>query len=120
MDSSRKRSEVLQYYKDKGVDIEEDKDDQDTTDFQKSIKSVKNILADHLVKSEESKSEEDNYDKIIVLFPFEGRIDHTLSNIHTLCKNSEVLKVEGKVVDFILMDSSSTMQCLLPGTNYIK
>lgn len=126
LDSSK--PEVIKYYEDRGVKILQDKEDQDTNDFQKSIKWITNCLASNPFYShDENKDsiEHQNVEKVVVLNPFGGRIDQTISSMHTLCGSSELLKgsesdENNHGVDFILMDSFSIMQCLLPGINYIR
>jgi thiamine pyrophosphokinase len=64
--------------------------------------------------------EDERYDKIIVLFPFGGRIDQTLSSMHNFAKvvkENDFIKFH---TDIILMDSTSIMQYLPPGKNHIK
>ena len=126
LDSSR--AEVIEYYRERGVKIIEDKEDQDTNDFQKSIKWIANCFTSNPFKvSEENKEvgEHQNLEKVVVLNPFGGRIDQTLNSMHTLCNSSEFLKskdTEDKLhfIDFVLMDSNSTMQWLHTGSNYCK
>ena len=93
-----------------------------------SIRWIADLLISHpFTVHEENKEllEHQNIEKIVVLNPFGGRIDQTISSMHTLCGSSELLKCSESDenycgVDFILMDKYSTMQWILPGINYIK
>lgn len=84
-----------------------------------SLSLVSDLLE---INTEEHKFSTENgkYDKIIVLFPFGGRIDQTLSSMHVLCRTWEVNEKLWKHTDLLLMDSVSTMQYLHPGTNEIS
>ena len=113
------KPEVIDFYKDKGVTCIANPEDQDSTDLQKSIRCIVECIASNpFIPNDESKNEyRERNDKIIILFPFGGRIDHTLGSMHTLCKlHAETYPT---TVEYILMDETSTMQCLGVGENII-
>ena len=86
--------------------------------FKNSIKCITDCLTTHPFKLQEENKEvgeHQNLEKVVVLFPFGGRIDQTLSSMHTLCNSSEFLKskdTEDKDhnIDMVLMDNCSIMQ----------
>ena len=111
------RQDVLEYYQQQGVRIEKQVD-QDSNDFQKSISLLTSILSDDQQDSCEEQKE--IQDKIIVLFPFNGRIDQTLSSMHILSKVTKEDQFIRERTGIMLMDESSTMQYLQPGINHIR
>ncbi|CAI2377737.1 unnamed protein product [Moneuplotes crassus] len=113
LDSSK--TEVIDYYKEKGVKIIKD-GDQDHTDFEKALNLIKELL----VKNSEDESKDDRPNKVIVLFPFGGRIDQTLSSMHVL---SRYLTVDAELKDnaeIILLDQNSVTQYLAAGEHEIR
>lgn len=89
------RPEVKEFYAGLGTKILENSDDQDTTDFQKSVFYVKDVIA----------STKTSNVKLVVLGAFGGRLDHTFANINVLFMFPEVR---------IVLLSDESMAFLLP------
>lgn len=99
-------AETLAYFKSQSDDIKivNLEKDQDSTDLEKAIRFIVTNF-------------EEVTDKQIVALPaFGGRIDHTLSAMHVLCKMQRELMEKGDQI--VLMDNFSKMICLVPGVNY--
>ena len=73
---------MVEYYRSKGTHTVKDSC-QDNNDFEKSLNLLQDII-DEYPPTEESKVQQ--REKVIVLFPFGGRMDHTLSSMHILSK----------------------------------
>ncbi|XP_060597490.1 thiamin pyrophosphokinase 1-like [Ruditapes philippinarum] len=89
------RADVLQFYKDKGVEII-NTPDQDDTDFTKCLKLILERRKMHQIEC------------VIALSAFGGRLDQQFANINTLFTASQLA---GSVPVYLL--SSQSMTCLL-------
>ncbi|XP_053373911.1 thiamin pyrophosphokinase 1-like [Mercenaria mercenaria] len=89
------RPEVLQFYKEKGVEIV-NTPDQDDTDFTKCLKIILEKRKTYQV------------DCIVALSAFGGRLDQQFANINTLFTAHQL---EGSIPVYLL--SSQSMSCLL-------
>ena len=81
------KPDILDYYEQKGVVVQGDPEDQDTNDFEKAYKVVCEVLSQS--ESVESPHKDEVSDKVLLLFPFGGRMDHTLGSMHVYCQLSK-------------------------------
>ena len=103
--------DTLNFFKSQHEDtrVENLEKDQDSTDLEKAIRFIQTNF--NQVKQKQ----------IVALPAFGGRIDHTLSAMHVLCKiQTELFEKQGASCDqIVLMDNFSKMVCILPGLDYI-
>jgi len=107
------KPDVLQYYKEKGVNAFHDKS-QDDSDLEKCLK--------HLIKKIEDEGicSRGKFYRILITGGFGGRMDHTLNNIHILHKFAANY-VNQENISMHLIDNNSIGTCILPGkTKYIR
>ena len=74
------RPQVLQYYKERGTRLVKS-DDQDSTDFTKTVKEVLELRQKKIA----------NVSSIYTVNAFGGRLDQTLGNLHTMMELEEAL-----------------------------
>lgn len=84
-----------------------------------AFKLLSELLSESPWEQPEDIGNGNKYDKIVVLFPFGGRIDHTLGNISTLWSFQTEYPSIWEACDILLLDEVSTMQLLPAGLNYI-
>jgi thiamine pyrophosphokinase len=107
------RKDVMEYYKEKNVEIFHDKS-QDDTDLEKCLRQLQKRIQD-----EQSYKKEKSY-RLIITGGFGGRMDHTLNNIHILHKFAEKFAKQHNI-SLHLIDNNSIGTCILPGkTTYIR
>jgi len=107
------RKDVMEYYKEKNVEVIHDKS-QDDTDLEKCLRQLQNKLLD------EQSDNKDKFHRILITGGFGGRMDHTLNNIHILHKFAEKFS-KNLNMSLHLIDNNSIGTCILPGkTKYIR
>jgi thiamine pyrophosphokinase len=107
------RKEVMEYYKEKNVEVIHDKS-QDDTDLEKCLRQLQKRLSDDQINNQGK-----SY-RILITGGFGGRMDHTLNNIHILHKFAEKF-AKHLNMSLHLIDNNSIGTCILPGkTTYIR
>jgi thiamine pyrophosphokinase len=107
------KKDVMEYYRNKDVQIIHETS-QDDTDLEKCLNHLqKKFLAENLY-------EQTKQYKIVIAGGLGGRLDHTLNNIHILHKFAK-RNIKFRNVSIHLMDDNSIGTCILPGfTKYIR
>jgi len=106
------RSDVINFYRGKNINIVHDSSQADT-DLEKCLRHLQILFLS------ENLYDENKYFRVLIAGGLGGRLDHMLNNIHVLHKYAErYMKYN---VSLHLMDNNSIGTCILPGkTKYIK